>query len=127
MKGDSTINQLLYISNELSQALDAGKEIRVVFFNISKAFEMVWHKGLLYKIEQMGIRGDLLSWIENYLVGRKQKVLVNGNESTIIEINACVPQGSILDPLFFLIFINDIVTDSDVVLSYSLMIPPFTL
>ena len=59
----------------------------------------------------MGIRGDLLSWIENYQVGRKQKVLINGKESTIIEINAGVPQGSILGRLFFLIFINEIVTD----------------
>ena len=68
-------------------------------------------KGLLYEIEQMGISGDLLSWIEDYLVGRKQKVLVNGKESTIIQINTGVPQGSIRSPLFFLIFINDIVTD----------------
>ena len=59
----------------------------------------------------MGISGDLRSWIEDYLVGRKQKVLVNGKESTIIQINTGVPQGSIRSPLFFLIFINDIVTD----------------
>ena len=59
-QGDSTINQLLYTLHEFSNALDAGKEVTTVFFHISKAFDRVWHKGLLYKIEQMGICGDLL-------------------------------------------------------------------
>ena len=110
-EGDSTINQLLYIYNEFSHALDEGKEIRVVFFDISKAFDRVWHQGLLFKIRNFGIQGSLLSWIKSYLSNRKQKVIINGKESTVLEINAGVPQGSILWPLFFLIFINDIVVD----------------
>ena len=96
---------------EFSKALDDGKEIRVVFFDISKAFDRVWHKGLIYKLQNIGITGSLLLWIENYLFSRKQKVLLNVKESVILSINAGVPQGSILDPLFFLIFINDIVAE----------------
>jgi hypothetical protein len=65
--GDSAVNQLLYITNEFGRALDEGKEVRVVFCDISKAFDRVWHKGLLRKLESIGIRGSLLSWVNNYL------------------------------------------------------------
>ena len=109
--GDSTTNQLLFITNEFSKALDAGKEIRVVFFDISKAFDRVWHKGLLYKLSKMGIAGNLMEWIKSYLFSRNQRVVVNGTESDWININAGVPQGSILGPLFFLVCINDIVLE----------------
>ena len=66
--GDSTTNQLLSIFNEFSKALDAGKEIRVVFFDISKALDRVWHKGLIYKLSKMGISGNLLELIKSYLI-----------------------------------------------------------
>jgi hypothetical protein len=63
-------------TNEFGKALDEGKEIRVVFCDISKAFDRVWHIGLLKKLESIGIQSPLLSWIKNYLSNRKQRVFV---------------------------------------------------
>ena len=65
--GDSAINQLVNISNDFGRVLDSGKEIRVVFCDISKAFDRVWHKGLLFKLKQYGISGNLLVWFKRYL------------------------------------------------------------
>ena len=91
--GDSAVYQLLYITNEFGRALDAGKEIRVVFCDISKAFDRVWHKGLLKKLEAIGIRGSLLIWIQNYLSNRKQRVVINNVSSDWSNIKAGVPQN----------------------------------
>ena len=79
--------------------------MRVVFLDMSKAFDKVWHAGLLKKLEALGVRDPLFSWIESYLYNRKQRVVVEGQSSEWANINASVPQGSVLGPLLFLIYI----------------------
>ena len=108
---DSTINQLTFLYNTFCQALDAGKEVRAVFCDISKAFDRVWHSGLLYKLQAAGVTGDALNRFKNYLADRKQRVVLPGTVSEWKFIRAGVPQGSILGPLLFLLYINDTVAD----------------
>lgn len=74
--GDSTVNQPVDIYNTFCEALDLGKEVRVVFFDISKAFDRVWHEGLLFKLKTVGISGFLLQWFADYLNNRKQRVVL---------------------------------------------------
>jgi hypothetical protein len=104
----SAVYQLIEIYHQICQTLDSNHYMGMIFCDISKAFDRVWHKGLLYKLKQCGIDGKILLWIENYLCSRKQVVTIGSSISKENVINAGVPQGSILGPLFFLIYVNDI-------------------
>ena len=103
--GDSTVNQLTYLYNVFCQALDSGKEVRAVFCDISKAFDRVWHAGLLLKLQAAGVSGKVLAWFKSYLSDRRQRVVIPGATSDWASIRAGVPQGSILGPLLFLVYI----------------------
>ena len=110
-QNDSTVNQLLSIVHELYSGLYNKENACLVFLDISKAFDRVCHEGLLFKLKQLGISGTLLKWLESYLTLRKQRVILDGCRSDVSYVEAGVPQGSILGPLLFLVYVNDLVTD----------------
>jgi hypothetical protein len=108
MHKHSTVHQLIEIYHNICLALENHEIICSVFCDISKAFDRVWHKGLIKKIEGYGITGNLLRWLENYISNRYQRVIIRNCLSEKGNLKGGVPQGSVLDPLLFLLYINDI-------------------
>ena len=104
IQGDSCVQQLIAITHEIYKSFDCSPslEVRGVIPVISKAFDKVWHDGLLYKLKRNGINGGLLKLIERFLSDKHQRVVLNGPTSKWNKTTAGVPQGSILGPLFFL-------------------------
>ena len=104
----SCTTQLLLVYHDWFKALDKRGQVDVVFTDFSKGFDLVCHNILLTKLYKYGVNGDLINWCRDYLTKRQQRVKVKGEASDWLTIASGVPQGSLLGPLFFIVYINDL-------------------
>ncbi len=108
MAGKSTKTNLTIFTDYLFKNVENGYAVDCIYTDIKKAFDRVNIQLLVNKLNNLGIRNPILSWINSYLTGRLQRVKISNNRSCFIEVTSGVPQGSHIDPLLFLVFINDV-------------------
>ena len=106
--GRSTLSQLLVQQDEILKALEYGENLDTIYLDFSKAFDKCDHGIIFHKLKSLGIRGKIMTWFFNFLSGRFLQVLVRGRKSIKSSLVSGVPQGSVIGPIIFLIYISDI-------------------
>ena len=113
------------VSDRIARAFSRSGATRAVALDISKAFDIVWHAGLLHKLKSYGISGQIFGLISYFLSNRRVRVILDGKSSQEYPVNAGVPQGSILGPTLFLLYINDL--PDDVICNIAIYVDDTTL
>ena len=113
LKARSCLTNMLCFLEDVTKWLDEGSPVDIIYLDFKKAFDKVPHQRLLLKLKAHGIGNGMINWIEKWLIGRRQRVVVDGEVSNSKAVLSGVPQGSVLGPILFLIYINDL--DDDII------------